>query len=161
MPYIRTKRRGTGAFDFDPLGTSSAQYDSSGRYLGGNMWMDIYCGSFLGSSDPVCRIPTPAQIKAQQVAELATTSASPEAQAAAIAAGDAAITADMAANPQGYQQQCAASLYPSLAAAIGPGTVASLFGIDTDCTENFMSGSLLWIGLGIGMLALAFAGGRR
>lgn len=158
--YRRTKR-GVGDFDFDPLGTSSAQYDSTGRYLGGNFLMDAYCGSWFGSSDPTCRIPTPAQIKAQQVAELGTTSASPAAIAAAIAAGDAAVQTDMAANSQGYQQQCAASLYPSLSAAIGPGAVSSLFGIDTECSQNPLGGSILWIGLGLGFLAMTYFGGRR
>jgi hypothetical protein len=130
------------------VGGGNAIYDpTTGRYLGGSFWMDLYCGSFLGSSDPACAIPTPAQIKAAQVADLATTSAPPAAIAAAIAAGDAAVASDMTANPSGYIQQCAAAAYPSLSSLIGPSTVGALLGIQPDCTQNLLSGGILWIGV--------------
>jgi hypothetical protein len=153
MPYLRRgarMRRGVGQL-LDPSGNVlTATYNAQGQYQGGSTLMDIYCGS-VGSwiGDPTCSIPTPAQIAATQTAELATTSAPPAAQAAAVAAGNAAVATDMAANPSGYLAQCAASLYPGLSSAIGPGTVASLFGIQTDCSQNLLSGSILWVGVGV------------
>lgn len=153
-------RRGVGQVLDSAGNVTGATYDPvTGRYLGGSFLMDLYCGSFLGSSDPVCAIPTPAQIAAAQAAELAATSAPAAAQAAAIAAGDAAVATDMATNPGNYVQQCAASSYPSLSSLIGPSAVGSLFGIQPDCSSSFMSSAALWIGAGI--LALAFWGGKK
>lgn len=151
MPYLRRgarMRRGVGQVLDSSGNVVGATYDPvTGRYLGGSFLMDLYCGSFLGSSDPVCAVPTPAQIKAQQVTELATTSATAAAQAAAVAAGDAAVAADMVANPSGYLQQCAAAAYPSLSSLIGPSTVSALFGIQPDCSQNILSGGIIWIGV--------------
>jgi hypothetical protein len=132
--------RGFGAFNWRDLflGTDygKAIYGPDGRYQGGSQTMDLYCNTVLGSSDPVCGIRTPAEIRAQQIQELATTGASPEAQAAAVAAGDAAVKVDMTARPDAYKQQCAAANHPDLAAAIGPGATAAFFPTDTDCNPT-------------------------
>lgn len=150
-------RRGVGQVLDSSGNVVTATYDPvTGRYLGGSFWMDLYCGSFLGSNDPVCAVPTPAQIATQQATELATTSAPPAVQAAAVAAGNAVVAADMASNPSGYVQQCAASAYPSLSSLIGPGTVGALFGIQADCSQNLLNGGILWIG--VGLLLIAFVG---
>jgi len=165
MPYFRT-RRGFGAVPGTGITSTSAglpglsaEYNSSGQYIGGSVFMDLYCNSFLGSSDPTCAIATPAQIQATQTAELATTSAPPAVQAAAIAAGNQLIAQDMAANPSDYVAQCVASMYPQLASTLGPSLVASLFGIQPDCSYNFFASWLAWGGIAF-LAAIAF-GGRR
>jgi hypothetical protein len=165
MPYVR--KRGFGAVPGQggtqpttPLPGLSAIYDpATGRYLGGSVLMDLYCNSWFGSSDSTCAIPTPAQIRASQAAELATTSSPPEVQAAALAAGDAAVAADMASNPTDYIAQCVASMYPQLASTIGPSLTANLFGIQPDCSQNFLSSWLAWGA--IAFIAAVALGGRR
>ena len=102
MPYFpkgMRMRRGVGQFataTLGPAGTGIAQYDASGRYLGGSGMMDWYCGSSIGQtlSPATCAIPTPAQITASQTAELATAPAPTAAQLAAIAAGNAIVAED-------------------------------------------------------------------
>lgn len=168
MPYVRArmpKRRGIGvspATVFSPGDTAFASYDPvTGRYLGGSMLMDIYCGSFLGSSDPVCRIPTPAQVRAQQIAELQRTSAPQDAIDRAVAAGDAAVAIDQAARPGDYAAQCAAANHPDLAATLGPSVVAALFPTDADCNPKtswllIVAGGMLGV-----VLFKNLVGGRR
>lgn len=138
MPYVKVRGIGLSpATVFSPADTAFASYDPvTGRYLGGSLLMDMYCGSFLGSSDPVCRIPTPAQIRAQQIAELQRTGAPQTAIDAAIAAGDAAVAIDQAARPGDYAAQCAAANHPDLAATLGPSTVAAFFPTDADCNPK-------------------------
>lgn len=153
------RRRGVGQVLDANGNVVTATYNAQGQYQGGSFWMDLYCGSILGANDPTCAVPTPAQIAVTQTAELAATSAPPAAQAAAIAAGNAVVAADMAANPSGYLAQCAANLYPTLSSAIGPSAVASLFGIQPDCSQNLLSGGILWIGAGL--IALWLFSGKK
>lgn len=161
-------RRGVGQIataTLGPAGTGIAQYDASGRYLGGSTLMDWYCGSFSGQllSPSTCGIPTPAQITTAQTAELATTSASPEAQAAAIAAGNAVVAADAAANPANYQQQISAANWPLLSSLIGPAAVATIFPVDvTDPNNPVPQVPWLMIALVVaGVSALYAFGGHR
>jgi len=165
VSYVSTRRRrGMGqsilsALTYNPF--SPGTYNSAGQYQGGNPFMDFYCGTIFGASDPTCAVPTPAQIAASQAAELAATSASPEAQAAAIAAGNVAVAQDIAANPANYMQQCAAALYPQLSATLGPGNVATLFGIDpTTCSQNLLSSGLFWIVV-VGLAGIWFFAGKK
>lgn len=146
-------RRGVGQIataTLGPAGTGIAQYDASGRYLGGSTMMDAYCGSSIGQffSPTTCAIPTPAQITATQTAELATTSAPPAVQAAAIAAGNALVAQDAATNPANYQQQIAASNWPELSALIGPAAVAALFPVDVTDPNNPVT-QIPWLLIGI------------
>ncbi len=165
MPYVRTRpmRRGMGT----DVQHGNAYYDSvTGRYLGGSAWMDYWCGSWAGATlDPVCRIPTPADIRAQQAADLQKTSAPQSAIDAALAAGDAAVKADAAANPADYQAQIAAANHPSLSALFGPSFTNLIFPVDVSDPNNPKSGTpwLLYIGIGLaGVFAISeITGGRR
>jgi hypothetical protein len=149
LPGVKATAPGSyGSGNYDPV---------TGRYLGGNFWMDLYCGSFLGSSDAQCTVPTPNQIRTQQIAELQTTSAPAPAQAAAIAAGDAAVAADMAAHPADYQAQCVAANHPALASTLGTSLAGSLFPTDANCNSTTP-----WLLIGIaGVAALALFGAMK
>lgn len=171
MPYFpkgMRMRRGVGQFataTLGPAGTGIAQYDASGRYLGGSGMMDWYCGSSIGQtlSPATCAIPTPAQITASQTAELATTSAPTAAQLAAIAAGNAIVAEDAATNPANYQQQIAASNWPQLSSLIGPSAVATLFPVDVTDPNNPQP-QVPWLMIALiiaGVSALYAFGGRR
>jgi hypothetical protein len=140
---------------------NKAQYNEMGEYIGGSHMMDLYCNSFLGASDPVCKIPSPAEIRAEIAKELASTSMTPANQQAALQAGDVAVAADQAANPDDAKAQCAASAYPQLSATLGPAAVAAMFGIQPDCTSGLFSGWLVWALFGGAALALFILPGGR
>jgi len=168
VPYLTRgmrMRRGVGQFataTLGPAGTGIAQYDANGRYLGGSGMMDWYCGSSIGQtfSPATCAIPTPAQITASQTAELATTSAPTAAQLAAIAAGNAVVAADAATNPANYQQQIAASNWPTLSALIGPAAVQALFPVDVTDPNNPVP-QIPWLLIGLIVLGGAVLMGGR
>jgi hypothetical protein len=128
--------------------------------------MDYWCGSFAGATfDPVCRIPTPADIRAQQAADLQKTSASQSAIDAALKAGDTAVAQDAAAHPADYQAQIAAANHPSLSALFGPSFTNLLFPMDVSDPNNPQPQTpwLLYIGAGLlGVFAFSqITGGRR
>jgi hypothetical protein len=139
------------------LGLTAPEYDTNGRYLGGNAAMDFYCNGILGQtfSPQTCAIPSLAQIQSTQTAELATTSAPPNVQQEAITAGNLAVTAACSDDPSGCAAQAAASLYPQLSAAIGPALVASLFGINPDGSQNIFGGWGIWALAGVGLLVFS------
>ena len=89
-------------------------------------------------------------------AEMAGTSLTAANQAAATAAGNAAIAEDQAANPAGYLAQCAASNYPSWSSAVGTSIVASAVGCKPDGTQNPWAGWGIYalIALGVGVVWL-------
>jgi len=162
------RRRGVGDSGGQSLvtasGGSGAQYNSAGQYIGGSPMMDFWCNSVFGSWTDTCKISTPAQIRAQQIAELQQTSAPDDAIQQAIASGDAAVIADAVSNAQGYQEQIAASEHPTLSAVLGTGITSMLFPKDVSDPNNPTSGfPWLMIGIGVGgfFLLNSLIGGRR
>lgn len=126
-------------------------YNSTGQYIGGTPLMDFWCNSFLGSWTDQCKILSPAQIAANQKAELQQTSLTPDQIDSTVSAGDVAVQADAAANPQGYKDQISASQHPELSSLLGAGTVSALFPMDVSDPNN-PKATVPWlmIALGIG-----------
>lgn len=92
---------------------------------------------YLTESWPMC-IPTEAEIRVWQQQELATTSLTPEAQAAALEAGDAAIAADRSSHEDDYCASDAVEQSPWL---------SQMFGAETVCKFGGPDGALLKFGL--------------
>ena len=158
LGYIHGIGQAPSVIGDDPFSgdISNAEYDpNSGRYIGGSWWLDVYC-STIGAltGDPPCQIPTSQQIQQQVELELSTTSMTPENQAAAIAAGTAAIKAACAQNPMQGAAQNAAAMHPQLSALISPEAVATLFGIQCNGTTNPFAGFGIWIILGFAAIML-------
>lgn len=143
----------------DISGCTAATYDvTTGVYTGGSPWMDFWC-STIGAitGDPQCAIPSTAQIRQQQIDELAGTSMTPENQAAAVARADQILAAGCVQNPAQGAAQNAAALHPQLSALIGPGTVAALYGINCDGSIDPSKSLLPWIiaaVVGVGVVLL-------
>jgi len=115
-----------------------------------------------------CIPMTPAQIRAQQIADLQKTSAPQSAIDAAVAAGDALVKQDAADRPADYQAQIAAANHPVLSQMFGPSFTNFLFPQDVADPNNpqpqsSLLGPLLWIGVGfLGVYAISnLTGGRR
>lgn len=115
--------------------------------------MQDYC-AYAGQlfSPSYCTVPSVAETAAYVNAEMATTSLTPANQAAATAAGNAAISADEAANPSGYIAQCAASNYPTLSSILGPSIVGALVGCNPDGSQGTPWG--LYAILAVGAIAV-------
>lgn len=145
-------------------GGSGANYNDVGQYIGGTPLMDFWCNSVFGSWMDSCKVSTPAQIKARQDAELATTSAPPDVQLQAISAADQAVIDDASTHPIDYQNQIAASDHPTLSAIFGTGVVSQLFPQDVSdpfnpkATFPWLSAALLVGGV---VVLIDLLGGKR
>lgn len=96
----------------------------------GSIWWCNTAGLFW---DPeICAIKSQAQIRQDQIDELARTSMTSQNQAAAVSGADATIQADYASHPGDYAGQEAVAANPFWSALFGPGEVAWLTGKNGD-----------------------------
>jgi hypothetical protein len=113
MRTLMTRDSGMGVYDFGTPDTNMACLLDPACHDYANAWCAA-AGNLIGTA--ACSSwsnfhPTPAQIAANNTN--AGPALTPESQIAATAAAQAAVAADIAANPQAYSELCGTGLVPS------------------------------------------------